>query len=237
MDYKEKYDTALGIAKMWHKNTAVPKECKVIFEQMFPELKESYGEKIRKELIEHIKANYEADYVLFKKFPPDDVIAWLEKQGEQKPMDKVVPKFKIKDWIANGGANPCYVKSIFGNYYELCSCEGYEYTKPIIDVNYTYHLWTIKDANDGDVLCCESGWTCIFKALNGDISFSSYCFMDATGWFCEERSEAHTLDKAFIKAYNGNIYPATKEQRDQLFQKMKEAGYEWDAENKRLIKI
>lgn len=34
-----------------------------------------------------------------------------------------------------------------------------------------------------------------------------------------------------------NSVPATKEQRDFLFQKMKEAGYEWDAERKELKKI
>jgi hypothetical protein len=56
---------------------------KEILETLIPELKESEDEKIRKELIEHIKANKDADYVLFKKFSPDDVIAWLEKQGEQ----------------------------------------------------------------------------------------------------------------------------------------------------------
>ena len=32
-------------------------------------------------------------------------------------------------------------------------------------------------------------------------------------------------------------YPATKEQRDLLFRKMKEAGYQWDAEKKELRKI
>lgn len=31
------------------------------------------------------------------------------------------------------------------------------------------------------------------------------------------------------------VYPATKEQRDLLFQKMKEVGYEWDSEKKELI--
>ena len=31
-----------------------------------------------------------------------------------------------------------------------------------------------------------------------------------------------------------NLHPATKEQRDLLFQKMKEAGYEWDSERKKL---
>lgn len=34
-----------------------------------------------------------------------------------------------------------------------------------------------------------------------------------------------------------SVYPATKEQRDILFQKMKEEGYEWNAEKKKLIEI
>lgn len=33
------------------------------------------------------------------------------------------------------------------------------------------------------------------------------------------------------------VHPATKEQRDLLFQKMKEAGYEWDADKKELKKV
>lgn len=33
------------------------------------------------------------------------------------------------------------------------------------------------------------------------------------------------------------VRPATKEQRDLLFSKMKEAGYEWDADKKELNKI
>ena len=37
--------------------------------------------------------------------------------------------------------------------------------------------------------------------------------------------------------FKGGIKPATKEQRDLLFHKMKEAGYEWDALNKELKKI
>lgn len=33
-----------------------------------------------------------------------------------------------------------------------------------------------------------------------------------------------------------DIHPATKEQRDLLLQKMKEAGYKWDTEKKELKK-
>jgi hypothetical protein len=94
------------------------------------------------------------------------------------------------------------------------------------------HLWSIKEAREGDVLATESGWTCIFKALVNEETFGSYCFMDSTEWFCGLGSECHTLKEEFVKAYNGKIQPAKKEQRDLFFKKMKEAGYEWNAEKK-----
>ena len=49
--------------------------------------------------------------------------------------------------------------------------------------------------------------------------------------------DGHTLDKKFINAYNGEIYPATKEQRDLLFQKIKGAGYKWNVKTKTLDKL
>ena len=57
--------------------------------------------------------------------------------------------------------------------------------------------------------------------------------MDGEGWFCEDGGEAHTLDNRIC----GEIYPATKEQRDILFQKMKEAGYQWNPDTKELKKV
>ena len=38
----------------------------------------------------------------------------------------------------------------------------------------------------------------------------------------------------YIEENKNIIYPATKEQRDLLFQKMKEAGYKWDFMKKEL---
>ena len=61
-------------------------------ESIFPELKESEDEKIRKEIIQSIQDNM---CVIHK----DKCIAWLEKQGEQKPADKNEPKFKVGDII------------------------------------------------------------------------------------------------------------------------------------------
>ena len=89
MDYKEKVIALLNSQEL-------SKEQKEKLENIFPELKESEDERIRKELIEHIKANKEADYVLFKKFSPNDVIAWLEKQDEKSTtidIDKMVMEY------------------------------------------------------------------------------------------------------------------------------------------------
>jgi hypothetical protein len=227
---------------------------------IFPELKENEDERIRKELIELISYMHDADP------RKRDWIEWLKKQGEVKETlcekckkaqpshscqditalgrcaveneQKVEPKFHEGEWITNGDYTWKIVE-VKPLYYILQSQDGNIIVDDTIShADEHFHSFTIKDARDGDVLCCESGWTCIFKTLNSDnISFSSYCFMDNTGWFCETGSESHTLEKAFIKAYNGEIYPSTKEQRDLLFQKMKEAGYMFDFEKKELKKI
>ena len=59
----------------------------------------------------------------------------------------------------------------------------------------------------------------------------AYCGVDKFGVFkdnCRKNDWTNSVD---------NVYPATKEQRDLLFQKMKEAEYEWDADKKELKKI
>jgi len=88
------------------------------------------------------------------------------------------------------------------------------------------HLWTIQDAKDGDVLAYNDGSLTIFRyrlsGLNAGL-YMSYVLL---------------TDKIeFKQTCVSNSHPATKEQRDLLFQKMKEAGYEWDADKKELRKI
>ena len=248
LSIKEKarrYDEAFRIAQELYNDPNSSNVGKGYVCTVFPELKESEDERIRKEMIKGISKTRPNSPFLNTNITREAAIAWLEKQGEQKPAtDNAEQKFKVGDWIV--GANNvfkiislndklnCYIAVTPSNEevkipYQFDNGQGHMCS---------YHLWTIQDAKDGDILTCESGWTCIFKALNdNNISFSSYCFMDKNGWFCETGSESHTLEKAFIKAYNGDIYPATKEQCDLLFQKMREAGYEWDTEKKELKKI
>ena len=60
--------------------------------------------------------------------------------------------------------------------------------------------------------------------------FSSYCFMTADLDFMPYSGQCHTLDSRI----NGEIAPATEQQRNLFFKKMKEAGYGWDSDKKEL---
>lgn len=145
-------------------------------------------------------------------------------------------KLKVGDWIAGiddeGDVATEKIVSFSHNKVMLLDTDGCHTEYPKTELS-NFHLWTIADANDGDVLATDNGWTCIFKDLDlFNEMFSSYCFMATCLDFMPYSSECHTLDSRI----NGNIHPATKEQRDQFFKKMKEAGYTWDEEKKELKK-
>lgn len=91
------YDEALLIAKSKIKNNKdfVLYEDDVI--EIFPELKESEDEKIRKDLIQWID---EFPDTIWRGHYKKDVIDWLEKQGEQKPAWGEEDEKMVKDIIA-----------------------------------------------------------------------------------------------------------------------------------------
>ena len=92
-EYKKKYEHAMLRMNKWVEGSEIidPKE---VAEFVFPELKESEDEKIRRDIIRYLKKTSPAIGENIEK-----MLAWLEKQGEQKPTDKVEPKFKVGDTI------------------------------------------------------------------------------------------------------------------------------------------
>jgi len=147
---------------------------------------------------------------------------------EQKPTDKVEPKFHEGDWIVFNGLT-LYVKEVVKGFYRTISKGG-------IAISYDWkidniaRLWTIHEAMDGDVL--NDGTTIfIFKDLLSDGSVMSYCDYD------KNSGESDAFCPLSMNLMCSKITPVTKEQRNLLFQKMKEADYEWDAEKKELKKI
>ena len=114
------YDEAIKIAKSKIKNN----KDHVLYEddiiEIFPELKESEDEKVRKTLIHIVKCACDKYGVKYqgKEISEDKLLAWLEKQGEQKPAGKVEPKFRIK--YAGSEYNVLEVKDIAGvTYYGI----------------------------------------------------------------------------------------------------------------------
>ena len=170
MDYEKKYKKALERANEYHFDGA--KQCIIdTLEYIFPELVESEDERIRKAILNYfIKCwgNCKDDVYGIH---VEDVIAWLEKQGrqksmddltpqeamdiavakcfhEQKPVDKIKPKFKVGNWITNGACT-IQITSVDDRYYwHDNDCVGGD----IESMDKKYHLWTIQDAKDGDIL-------------------------------------------------------------------------------------
>ena len=230
------------------------------FENMFPELKKNEDERVRNKLIEFFKG-YSPDEEWWGNITQEDILAWLEKQkdkdkliqelgkykvkytqevlshqlekqGEQKSTDEVKPKFKVGAWITID--KPCQIISINNNrnyIVQYCDDEKtHELSKNFCESH--FHIWSIKDAKDGDVLAAEDK---VF-IYNGKL--------DLRGRVCAYCGIYKTYDGLrFTECAIGNYftykepYPATKEQRVQLEKAMTDAGYTFDFEKKELKRI
>ena len=284
MDYEKAYKEALERARQFSDKPYL-EDSKGIVDYIFPELKEKEDEQHRKWILEYLYDGLRKSDEQFKDHFKA-AIAWLEKQCEQKPIDKVEPKFRVGDeiktsneesltitkidekgywsedlficgfddadnwklveqkpadkiepkfhkgdWIVHHGTENIYqVVAIIGNQYQLKYGDNYTVQK-CTDVDRCARLWNItKDAKDGDVLVLNDE---VFIYAHRKQLYSiavAHCFVDSTGGFHFDGEFGHTEE-------GNSIHPATKEQRDLLFKKMKEAGYEWDAEKKELKKI
>ena len=184
------------------------------------ECKESDDEEVRCAIIDHLKDHNLIEWA-----------TWLEKQSEQKP------KFKVGDWITDNKDALLQVTKFEIDYgYELKAIDGqiFHFVSPdFVDAN--YHLWTIKDAKDGDVLYHKSPlngieYIVMSSGINGYGNVDSYFRYNSVDGFA-------TNIPSVFSAKLDDISPATKEQRDLLFAKMHEAGYMWDEEKKELKEI
>jgi len=258
------YDKAFRIAQELYNDPNSSNVGKRYVYTVLPEFKVSEDEKIRKELLSFLKAG--SPYYCPNNKRRQEWVTWLEKQGEQKPAiemksaeeslgidsntyneivdeciygkqkptDKVEPKFHEGEWIV--WQNKFYKVNDNGCGYELVDQNGLSTSLEYGTVDENAHLWTIKDAKPGDILFhsdSASNGIFIFKELL-KYEFSEkvicYCDYDSEDHFC--LGEHHTCCWADAKI----LHPATKEQCNLLFQKMKKAGYEWDVEKKELKK-
>ena len=153
-----------------------------------------------------------------------------ETKKEAESINKVEPKFHKGEWITNGDYTWKIVE-VKPLDYMLQSQDGNIVYDTISYVDEQFHSFTIQDAKDGDVLVASDGSFFLFAGVV-DCACKYYVAL-TTDNYVKINKEA----KGGYWETSRAVYPATKEQRDLLFNKMKEAGYEWDAEKKELNNI
>ena len=277
----KRYDEAIERAKSKIKND----KDHVLYEndiiEMFPELKETEDERIRKEIIDIIDS-YDVYHLKAAGLPSriPEYIAYLEKQGEhakfcdsiqvgdkvtrnqdgvlvnlsqlkrvakkqgeQKPIGKVEQKFKVGDYIiSNNNSEIIYhitgtgINEL-GNLDYVCELVGrekeyngriYNMRQDKVDAN--FRLWTIQDARDGDVLVASDGSIFLFKGVVEGLC-KHYIALTTYNIIKFNEGLEHYWENTSA------VYPATKEQRDQLEKAMADAGYTFDFEKKELKKV
>jgi hypothetical protein len=166
----------------------------------------------------------------------DFLINFIKTHPDYKELElPVKPKFKVGDWLVYKYGN-CFAGSFMeaqvvkvkdGVYYFSTGSTG---SCKFIDD--TCRLWSIADAKDGDVLTNGTIILIVdhFGTFENRPIIYSWYFVASNKFYGVGPSEP---DRWEVEGF----HPATKEQRDLLFAKMKEAGYEWDANKKELRKI
>ena len=235
LDKSVEYDKALARAKELINEKLSDDTRRKIVEHIFPQLKETVEEKdirISKSIIECLKGTmpdneYRREY-----------ISWLEKRGSTMTLQEE-HKFNIGEWIIYD--NLLKVVDIKPNEYVLQFRDGKETTDDISYVDKFYRLWTIEDANAGDVLAIEweekkdsSKWQKIvlFKHFDKNRGVHGY-----GGTFKIKNNELLIDDvfPLFSKSWTKYLHPATKEQQELIFQKLIESGFKWDTMKKELV--
>ena len=157
----------------------------------------------------------------------------IAKPRVDKSAYTVKPKFHEGDFIKHNKSNIIY-KVISANTSSYC-VENIETggRAEVFFVEQNFHRWSVEDAKDGDVLAYvtdeEDLWIMIYWSLyepyEGHVHYHALLVND------------NFSDKGTCCICINDLKPATKEQRDTLFAKMKESGYTWSEETHELKEI
>ena len=203
MDYKEKVIALLNSQEL-------SDEQKRKLEEIFPELKESEDERIRNKLINIVKecgCRYQLDM--------SDHIAWLEKQGEQKPAMIQWKGDNLKEVVDFTGIYKEGFEKWFHNSWE-------EYEKYVHEHNNIFKIFN-KDGSHIEVPV--GAW--IVKTPDGYITASRYVFRQNPVWGEEDEkilnliiARLHSHPNVEIEEY-GKDYHWLKSLKDRVLSQWK----------------
>lgn len=156
--------------------------------------------------------------------------------------NKVEPEFEDGDWVTDGIDN-YLIQGKAKNAYVTTTIND-EVGCIVFGNAKQFHLWTIQDAKDGDVIYIKryrtnDEWLLIFKKIEGQNNFIDVYDYYA---FCitSDNTYHESIGSGCWGLLGNNIdivCPATKEQRNLLFSKIHSTGYEWNEKEKVIVKI
>lgn len=251
-NYEEKYKEALERARQALLDGGISSNTIAYITNIFPELAENEDEKIKKVLTDYFKRYQEYGGDTFEGISVDNILAWLEREKDTSSTECVFRPTAGCD--IESAAKQAVRQQQLGNKIVLAfngayiSVEG----KTDNEIVKEYHFWLekqgeqkhtdkevgnwiIQDAKDGDVLADKDA-ILIFRGIGNSerddvIDYHCcYCY-NRTAFMVQE-----DLDY-WGHVWNNELRPATKNQRDLFFKKMKEAGYEWNADKKELRQV
>lgn len=219
MNYEEKYKEAIeSIKRIYNQADSYGKE---LMEKEFPELRESEDEKIRKALIDYFDDANKVDENPLQSYGihTDKAIAWLEKQGKQKPYMiqwkgnnlKEIVEFtgkspKFNDWFKTWEEYENYVHA-HNNIFKLFNEDGSHVEVPV-------GAWIIKTP-DGYNMASR----CVFK-------------QKPTTWSEEDEEMLELLGVAA-----SNFYPSETSQKinSWLNSHKLQTKQEWSEEDEKML--
>lgn len=260
MDYEKAYNKALEMAKSAIKDCGDNKGRISMIESIFPELKESKDEKIRKELLESFKYQQResrTDKEWLNGIKLSEVVAWLEKQ---KSVGEIVERCK-NSWynegkIAGMAEGLTDDEKYQQGWHDALEKQGEKKATDKVEPKFHEGDWIVNDYCTGKVIAltddaylldsgqgipfsCEHNehlWT-IDDAKDGDVLVDVYGNIgifqknDDFDWSSYCSLGSNGGFRCFaIEHELDGSHPATKEQCDTLFKAMTEAGYTWDME-------
>lgn len=145
--------------------------------------------------------------------------------------NKIEPKFKVGDFIVSDYCMGRVIE-VTNDAYLLDNGQGISFPCD------SARLWDVtKDAKDGDVLV---------ESKEGALSIIMFKKIGKGRWdnvidyHCYYNQKEFSVQSGYeywSDINNSQLTPATKEQRDLLFQKMEEAGYTWNEKELKLEKL
>lgn len=248
MEYEEK----LNLAKKALESGSYDKST---IEYIFPELKESEEERVKRILysISSKMARHLALIFTEEEFQCFDAWSnsWI-KERCNKSVDKSIetkPKFNVGDWVIINNDkidldlisfdyldlnSPLLITDfgVDGQHYKVEDVNGKSDYPRMEFIENRYHLWTLEDAKDGDVLVHSKPTSDDFDYI---FIYNNTCLLQAYGYYSKKKDRTFVKDRShYYCPWNMDevIMPATKKQRDFLRSKFREIHFEWDGKNK-----